>query len=418
MTLSARGGIVRLVRTGDAEPFLQREADPLELLTEILGAIRKQLPAPGPKNPKPSFPVALVAASFEFGRAFPPHEDCFPASARAREDDFFAAIFLDAYKPDTQGGTERIGYSGRIPADWIPGAPELLTRSTGHDAPPLHAHPFVPRAEAALRPALTPQQHAESVRRIQQYLAAGDIYQANLTVPFHGGSTVPPEAAFDRALKRGGATYGGMMILPTGTLVSLSPELYLRRRGRQIETRPIKGTRRIPTRAGGAAEAREFLLTSDKDRAEHIMIVDLERNDLGRLCEPGSVVVDPLLRIVEDPTLMHLESVVKGTLRAGVTLSEIFGATFPGGSVTGAPKRRALQILAELEPEPRGIYCGAFGWIDADGDMDLNLPIRTALFQPDGTVYYAAGGGIVADSTADQEWRELMDKTAFFESLL
>ena len=207
-----------------------------------------------------------------------------------------------------------------------------------------------------------------------------------------------------------------MMLLPNGTLLSFSPELYLRRRGNHIETRPIKGTRRIGVE--GLEATRAALLASDKDRAEHVMIVDLERNDLGRVCVSGSVTVDPFLQVVEHPLLLHLESTVSGLLRPGVTMCEIFEATFPGGSVTGAPKKRALEIIGALEKSARGYYCGAFGWIDADGDCELNLPIRTALIRDDGSVEFASGGGIVADSTAEQEWNEIHAKAEFMQQVL
>jgi anthranilate/para-aminobenzoate synthase component I len=246
----------------------------------------------------------------------------------------------------------------------------------------------------------------------------GDIYQANLTVPLRGYTAARAEDLFDRALKRGGATYAGLLITPGATLLSFSPELYLRRRGTRIETHPIKGTLPIPPHAGGVSQATEALMTSAKDRAEHIMIVDLERNDLGRLCVPGCITVEPLMQPVEHPLLLHLESRVKGTLRAGVTMNDLFAATFPGGSVTGAPKKRALEILAELEAGPRGIYCGAFGWIDAEGDCDLNLPIRTAVLRPDGEIEFHSGGGIVADSDPAGEWEELLTKARFFEGVL
>jgi anthranilate/para-aminobenzoate synthase component I len=359
----------------------------------------------------------LVAASYEFGRRFAPLQDAF--RHRSPDDEFFAAIHLDAFKPDAFGGTERIGYAGSIPAGWMPGAPELRTTPYGHEAPGIvpHAPPSVAQT-VPLAPRVDQARHAELIDRIHEFLAAGDIYQANLTIPFVGRTALPPEAIFDAALAKGGASYGATVVLPNGTLVSLSPELLLRRRGRQVQTRPIKGTRPIPLRAGGVADAREALTTSEKDRAEHLMIVDLERNDLGRVCESGSITVEPFMRVVEHPTVLHLESTVKGKLREGVSTQQLFGAIFPGGSVTGAPKKRALEILSELEDAPRGLYCGAVGWIDADGDCELNLPIRTAMIRPDGTIEYQAGGGIVADSQAAEEWRELHDKAAFFRQLV
>lgn len=417
--LRFRAGVVALSLPDAPEPFLTRECDPLVLIAELLEALRRHVPKAGPKAPKPSFPLAIIAATYEFGARFDPHQACFPHAATLADDEFFAALFLDAYRPDSQGGTERVGYAGSIPAGWYPGAPALETPPYGHEPPSVV--PFAAPSggqTAPLRPLWDAASHRDRILRLKEYLAAGDIYQANLTVPFTGRTTARPEDLFDTALQRGGASYAMTFLTPTGTILSFSPELFLRRRGGQIETRPIKGTRTIPNRAGGAQEAREALLSSEKDRAEHIMIVDLERNDLGRLCVPTSVRVSPLAEPVEHPTVLHLESRVRGQLRPGVGVHDLFAATFPGGSVTGAPKRRALEIIAGLEESPRGVYCGALGWMDCEGDCDLNLPIRTALIRPDGTLNAHFGGGIVADSDPEEEWAEIEHKMAFLKSVL
>lgn len=417
--LRFRAGIVRLLLPGAREPFLTREGDPLPLLDDLLDALRQHIPKAGPKAPKPSFPLAVIAAGYEFGARFDPHRDCFPHAGALEDDEFFAAIHLDAYRPDSRGGSERMGYAGRIPADWYPGAPALETPPYGHEPPPVI--PF-PAGQGAARQPLTPlwdaAAHRARIARLKEYLAAGDIYQANLTVPFSGTTAARPEDLFDIALQRGGASYAMTFLTPAGTILSFSPELFLRRRGADVETRPIKGTRTIASHAGGVHEAREALLSSGKDRAEHVMIVDLERNDLGRLCLNNSVNVSPLAEPVEHPTVLHLESRVRGKLPPGVTVHDLFAATFPGGSVTGAPKRRALEIIGELEESPRGIYCGALGWIDCDGDCDLNLPIRTALIRPDGRLTAHFGGGIVADSDPDGEWAEIEHKLAFLKKVL
>jgi len=412
-------GVTTLWQAGAEAPFHASERSPLVVLEEVLAAIRARLPKVGSGAGKPAFPLAMIAATYEFGQRFTPHEHAFPHAGALRDDEFFASIFIDAFRPDSQGGTERVGYAGVIPAGWMAGAPELAATAPGHDAPPLTPWPVSSPFPAEYpKPMIGHESHAALVEIIRAYLAAGDTYQVNLTVPLAGRSAVSPEAVFDIAMERGGAAYGALFLTPTATIASFSPELYLRRRGARIETRPIKGTRAIPTHLSGVVDAKADLLSSDKDRAEHVMIVDLERNDLGRVCLYGSVEADPLMRATAHPGLVHLESTVAGTLRAGVTLEQIFAATFPGGSVTGAPKRRALEIIAELETAPRGIYCGALGWIDADGDMELNLPIRTAVFRVDGSIEYHAGGGIVADSVAGMEWEELHAKVEFFMEAL
>jgi anthranilate/para-aminobenzoate synthase component I len=200
-------------------------------------------------------------------------------------------------------------------------------------------------------------------------------------------------------------------------VLSRSPELFLRRRGARVVTCPIKGTRpRGANPAADAALAAE-LARDPKERAEHVMIVDLERNDLGRVCVAGSVAVEALAAAVPFDTVQHLISTVAGTLRPSVSTVDLLRATFPSGSITGAPKIRAMEIIAELEAAPRGFYTGAIGWIDASGDCDLNVAIRTAVARGDRLVYQA-GGGIVADSRAERELDELhLKAAAFFRAL-
>jgi para-aminobenzoate synthetase component 1 len=184
----------------------------------------------------------------------------------------------------------------------------------------------------------------------------------------------------------------------------------------RVETRPIKGTRPRGIDATADTAARVALAASAKDRAEHVMIVDLERNDLGRVCETGTIAVEGLLRVVELPTLFHLVSTVRGRLRPGIGLDGLLHATFPGGSVTGAPKRRAMEIIEELEPVRRGIYTGATGWLGAAGDLDLAVAIRTATVAA-GQLSLSVGGGIVADSDPVAEWEETEVKARAFLAL-
>ena len=200
-------------------------------------------------------------------------------------------------------------------------------------------------------------------------------------------------------------------------MLSASPERFLRVRGRVVETDPMKGTRP----RGGSAEADEALQrelkNDEKENAEHLMIVDLERNDLGRVCETGTVSVPVLGRIETFSTLHHLVSEVRGVLRAGVGLADVLRATFPGGSITGAPKIRAMEIIAEVEAYERGVYTGAIGCFNGERSVALNVAIRTAVAAGD-RISYFAGGGIVADSVAAAEYRETETKAlAFVESL-
>jgi aminodeoxychorismate synthase component I len=267
-----------------------------------------------------------------------------------------------------------------------------------------------PVGAAPLTAAMPAERHRAAVGRILDYLSAGDCYQVNLTQPFTAPLAGPPWALFERLARLHPAPYTAYLDLGDAVVVANSPELLLRRRGRQVETRPIKGTR---PRGGDAARDGALgaeLRRDPKERAEHVMIVDLERNDLGRVCVPGSVRVDGLFGLESHPTVHHLVSRVAGTLRDDVDLGALLAAVFPGGSITGAPKLRAMEIIAELEDRPRGVYTGALGLIAPTGDLELALPIRTAVVSR-GHVRWHAGGGIVADSDPERELAEAWLKT-------
>ena len=262
-----------------------------------------------------------------------------------------------------------------------------------------------------LAPLLAPARYRDAVARILGYLAAGDVYQVNLTQPFTAPLLAPAWALAARLGRQHPVPYGAYLDLGSTQLVANSPELFLRRRGRRVETRPIKGTRPRGDRPSDDAALAAELLHDPKERAEHVMIVDLERNDLGRVCEVGTVTVERYAAVESHPTVHHLVSTIAGRLRPEVGLADLLRATFPGGSITGAPKVRAMEIIRELEPWPRGPYTGAFGFLDPRGDLELGLAIRTACVTG-GTVRYHAGGGIVADSDPDRELAEAWLKTA------
>ncbi len=244
------------------------------------------------------------------------------------------------------------------------------------------------------------EEHATRVRAVLELLVAGECYQVNLTRRLRTRATVDPVAVYGALARGNPAPHAALVRLAVDGrslgIVSASPERFLRWRGRAVETRPIKGT---------AANA-EQLRASAKDRAENVMIVDLARNDLGRVCVPGSIRVPSLCAVESHPGLHHLVSTVEGTLRADVGLGGLLRATFPPASVTGAPKPRVLQAIEDLEPVRRGVYCGAVGWVDTTTDEgDLAVAIRT-FTTADGHVDLGVGGGIVADSDPAAEWHE------------
>ncbi len=263
-------------------------------------------------------------------------------------------------------------------------------------------------------PLVTRADFIAQVHRAQDYIRAGDIYQVNLSHPWRSPW---PEAApflpFYQNLRRvSPAPYAACLRLAGTTVLSASPELFLKLSGRTIATHPIKGTRpRFLEDPARDAEAVRELMASDKERAELLMITDLERNDLGQVCEFGSVQVPDLWRVESFAQVHHLVSTVTGRLRPEVGHAAAFRACFPGGSITGAPKKRAREIIAELERHPRGLYTGAVGGFGFDGESRWNIAIRTAVQTGDDITFHA-GSGIVADSIPEKEWEETLHKAA------
>lgn len=255
-----------------------------------------------------------------------------------------------------------------------------------------------------------PQRFLDGVARIHEHLRAGDIFQVNLSRAWRARyATAPSPAALYDALRRANpAPFAGLLQQPGWSIASSSPERLVESRAGLAQTRPIAGTRpRLPGE-DEAARIRE-LSGHPKERAEHVMLIDLERNDLGRVCVPGTVEVDELMVVESYAHVHHIVSNVRGRLRPGVTPGELIAATFPGGTITGCPKVRCMEIIAALEQAPRAAYTGALGYLDRSGDMDINILIRT-LTQVGDEVSLRAGAGIVADSIAASELEETRAK--------
>jgi para-aminobenzoate synthetase component 1 len=266
-------------------------------------------------------------------------------------------------------------------------------------------------SEIALRSTFTHRGYLDTVQRVRDYIIAGDIFQANLSQRFQTSLPEEPFELYCRLRQRNPAPFAAYLDFDDVQILSASPERFLRLdpERRMVETRPIKGTR--PRGLGPMHDAAlgRALAESQKDRAENVMIVDLLRNDLSRVCRPGSVRVPELFAIEHHPTVHHLVSTVIGELEEGSTAFDLIRAAFPGGSITGAPKVRAMEIIAELEPTQRGVYCGSIGYLSVTGALDTSIVIRTYLVRR-GQVYFQAGGGIVADSDPELEYRETLDK--------
>ena len=300
--------------------------------------------------------------------------------------------------PSDAGGVDRSG----------PRSDGSTTRAAGAPCYPVEGGWW--NRELALRSSFTHAAYLDVVARVREYIFAGDIFQANLSQRFEAPLDEPPWALYRRLRTRNAAPFAAYLDFPEGVVVGASPERFLRvDAGGHVETRPIKGTR--PRGVGPEHDAAlgQALTESAKDRAENLMIVDLLRNDLSRVCAPGTVHVPELFALERYATVYHLVSTVVGDLAPGASVLDLLRASFPGGSITGAPKVRAMEIIAELEPSERGVYCGAVAYWSVTGPLDSCIAIRTAV-AVGGRVYFSAGGGIVADSDPEQEYRETLDK--------
>jgi para-aminobenzoate synthetase component 1 len=273
------------------------------------------------------------------------------------------------------------------------------------------------RVTTPVRSNFTPEAYAAAFDRVQAYIRNGDCYQVNLAQRFEVAAEGDPWLAYRALRGTNPAPFGAYMNLPFAQVLSASPERFLQVRDGCVVTQPIKGTRPRAEDPGLDAQRAEDLRHSEKDRAENVMIVDLLRNDLAKNCRPGSVRVPRLFEVQSFPSVHHLVSTVTGALAEGRSPLDLLRGCFPGGSITGAPKVRAMEIIEELEPHRRGVYCGSIGYIGHDGAMDTNIAIRT-LVHANGNARFWAGGGIVADSAMAQEYQETFDKAAPFLRLV
>lgn len=253
------------------------------------------------------------------------------------------------------------------------------------------------------------EEFKEAVSRIQDYISKGDVFQVNLSVRQTRPIGVEAIDVYDQLRQLNPSPYMAFIHTPDYQIVSGSPELLVKKNGQEISTRPIAGTR-----SRGADEAEDLrlaeeLIQNEKERAEHVMLVDLERNDLGRVAEYGSVEVNEFMVIEKYSHVMHIVSNVRGVLAQGKSPYDVIDAVFPGGTITGAPKIRTMEIIEELEPVRRGLYTGSIGWIGFNGDMELNIVIRTMLVK-DGKAHVQAGAGIVIDSNPKHEYKESLKK--------
>ncbi|MCC6141384.1 MAG: anthranilate synthase component I family protein [Nitrospira sp.] len=303
---------------------------------------------------------------------------------------------------------------------------ERLAALEAHLSTPLPQRPSADSlASVSFQPQQTQRSYMNRVRRCQEYIAAGDLYQANLSHRFSvtsdgftGQAGLATEIqAYARLRHMNPSPFSGLLRTETTSLISTSPERLVRLEGRSADTRPIAGTRRRGQDASDDRRLREELLSNEKERAEHLMLVDLERNDLGRVCETGSVLVDEFMSIEQYSHVSHLVSHISGQLRTDATGFDLLQAVFPGGTITGVPKIRCMEIIDELEPVRRGPYTGSMGYLSWSGDLDFNIIIRTLVLH-EGRGSLQVGAGIVADSDPAKEYEETMHKAQAFLSAL
>lgn len=380
----------RTVGTADDGTVWTSAEDPLALLAEALG--------PTQQGPAPFFGGAIGYFSYELGRRL---QGQTPPLTQSPE--MAVGLYDWALVIDHQAGTATL--NGNAPSH----LPRLLAQTT--------AQPGAWQVDQRVEAIPDSADYARAFDRIKHYLRDGDCYQVNLARQFRRRFQGDPLGVYAQFRGLAGGPFSAYLDLPGGPVLSGSPERFLKLRDGVVETRPIKGTRRRSSDPEEDARLAQALLSSEKDRAENVMIVDLLRNDISRACATGSVSVPQLFALESYATVHHMVSVVTGRIAPEHNATDLLRDCLPGGSITGAPKFRAMEIIAELEHAPRGVYCGAIGYIGYDGVMDTNIAIRT-INARDGWLDYRAGGGLVYDSECSAEFAETEFKAAAFVDVM
>ncbi|MBI3241674.1 MAG: aminodeoxychorismate synthase component I [Chloroflexi bacterium] len=394
----------RVLTLWDDKGTRQWEGDPLEAMETLLA---QHAVAASPGSP-PFTGGAVGYFSYDLGRQIERLPDT------AHDDLQLPEIHLAFY--DHLIAIDHHQQSGALIALPLPGRETKAIEAAQELIQFLRNSPPSPELafrvqERRVRSNFTRPQYCQSVERALERIGAGHIYQVNLSQRFTAPLNSSAESLYRILRANNPAPFAAFLDLGDFQIVSASPErfLFVAPLARRVETRPIKGTRPRGKTPGDDERLKAELIASEKDAAELVMIVDLERNDLGRVCEFGSVRVPDLRRVEAYPTVWHTVATVEGRLRPNVTRADLLRATFPGGSITGAPKIRAMQIIEELEGLRRHVYCGSIGYLGFDGTLDLNIAIRT-LTLVNGQAYFHAGGGIVADSQPEDEYEETLHK--------
>ncbi len=399
--LSARGRSVQMTTPSGKRSF---EADPFDTLSQVVSAYKGKTGA--------SFPFAAGGIGY-FAYELKNLLEDLPQKA---EDDLrLPEMFFAFYRTIISFDRKNPG-SAEISRLLIEGEDLLSAEEKISHVKKLLRSPAPHEAAGSsrcggIRSNFTKKEYLKAVESILEHIRAGNIYQACLTQRFEADWTGHPYALYAELNRLSPAPFSAYLNCGEASVISSSPELFLKMDGSLVETRPMKGTRPRGVTSEDDLGKHKELLESKKDAAELVMIVDLERNDLGKVCKPGSIKVSEHRRIEKYPAVYQTVSVINGELRDGMGAVDTLKAAFPGGSITGCPKIRSMEILDELEPHARGICMGAAGYISLHGTMELNVAIRTMVYK-DRKVYFHAGGGIVADSDPEKEYEETLVKAS------
>jgi para-aminobenzoate synthetase component 1 len=406
LVMRSKGDEITLIKDGAVE---KRRGNPFEALGELLETYKLS----SAEYPLPFTGGAVGYFSYDLGRFI----ERLPETAVDDLDipesylGFYDAIvafdhlagktyLITTGFPETEEGKRRRRAEARM---------NVIRNKVLLAPPPAQTAGNITTEGISLKANFSHEGYLEAVARAREYICAGDIFQVNLSQRFEADLPVPPYELYKRLRQINPAPFANYFNFDGVTIAGASPERFLKVKGDRVETRPIKGTRprgKTPEEDKALAAS---LLASKKDRAENIMIVDLERNDIGRVCRYGTVKVTELAILETYPTVFHLTSTVEGRLREGKNRIDLLKATFPGGSITGAPKVRAMEIIDELEPTRRSVYTGSLGYLGFDGGMDLDIVIRTMIIK-DKRAYFQLGGAIVYDSGPEAEYQETLDK--------
>lgn len=400
-TLETRGLITDI---NDAQGFHRSTEDPLALLRKQLGEVVPNISG---------FPFcggALGYWSYDWG-----YQTQFPVAAPSLQTglpDIAIGIYDWAIVIDHhEVAAKLVSYMRDSGTAQV--LPEILKKLSRTD----HTQKEKLKVQGPIRANLSRAAYESAFNKIQRYISDGDCYQVNLAQRFTAAATGDALPAYLHLRKTTPAPYSAFLNMPQGQILCASPERFLRVQQGCVETKPIKGTRkRVQDQKMDLLHIQD-LRSNAKDRAENLMIVDLLRNDLGKSCEVGSICVNKLFEVESFANVHHLVSTITGKLAPQESIFTLLAGCFPGGSITGAPKKRAMEIIAQLEPNRRGIYCGSIGYIGWDGNMDSNIAIRTLIYS-EGEIHFSVGGGIVADSIAENEFQETLDKASGMFDLL